>query len=40
MRNWDCYVTEEIVKGKVFEYIKEKFETILSEIEERHLKMY
>lgn len=40
MRNWDCYITEEIVQGKVFEYIKEKFETILSEIEERHLKMY
>ena len=40
MCDWDCYITEEIVKGKVFEYIKEKFETILSEIEERHLKMY
>lgn len=39
-RNWDCYLTEEIVQGKVVEYIKEKFEQILTEIEERKLPMY
>lgn len=38
--NWDESLTEEIVQGKVVECIKEKFEQILTEIEERKLPMY
>ena len=39
LRNWDFNITEEIVNGKVFQYIKTKFEEILAEIEERKLPM-
>ena len=39
IRYWSYDMTEEIVQGKVFEYIKTKFEEILAEIEERKLPM-
>ena len=39
IRYWGYNITEEIVQGKVFEYIKTKFEEILSEIEEQKLPM-
>jgi len=39
IRNWGYKITEKIVKGEVFDYIKKKFEEILSEIEELQLPM-
>ena len=38
-RNWSYYITEEIVSGKVSNYIMNKFEEILSELEEQKLPM-
>jgi hypothetical protein len=35
IRNWGYYITEEIVSGKVFNFIKNKFEDILIEIEQK-----
>lgn len=35
IRNWGYYITEEIVSGKVFNFIKDKFEDILIEIEQK-----
>lgn len=39
IRDWGYYITEKIVRGEVFDYIKKKFEEILLEIEERKLPM-
>ena len=39
IRYWGYDITDEIVQGKVFEYIKTKFQEILAEIEERKLPM-
>lgn len=39
IRNWDYNITEEIVQGKVFDYIKKKFEEMISEIDELKLRM-
>lgn len=39
IRNWGFYITEEIVSGKVANYIKNKFEEILIELEELKLPM-
>ncbi len=39
IRNWDYNITEEIVQGKVFDYIKKKFEEMISEIDELQLRM-
>lgn len=39
IRNWNCHITEEIVSGQVCDWIKNKFDEILSEIEERNLPM-
>lgn len=38
--NWNYNLIEEIIQGKVVEHIKEKFEQILTEIDERKLPMY
>ncbi len=38
-RNWDYNITEEIIQGKVFDYIKKKFEEMISEIDELQLRM-
>ena len=38
-RNWSYYITEEIVSGKVFNYIKNKFDEILIEMEDNQLLM-
>ena len=38
-RNWSYYITEEIVSGKVFNYIKKKFDEIMIEIEDNQLPM-
>lgn len=35
IRNWGFHITEEIVDGKVFKFIKDKFEEILIELEEK-----
>lgn len=40
IRDWGYYITEKIVRGEVFDYIKKKFEEILLEIEERKLPMH
>ena len=37
--NWDYYITEEIVQGKVSQFILQKIEEILAEIEELGLRM-
>lgn len=39
IKSWGYHITEEIVQGKVFNHIKEKFTEILHEIEERQLLM-
>lgn len=39
IRDWGYHITEKIVRGEVFDYIKKKFEEILLEIEERKLPM-
>ncbi|MBQ9640083.1 MAG: hypothetical protein IJV06_00745 [Bacteroidaceae bacterium] len=39
IRDRNCYITKQIVSGTVVGYIKEKFGTILHEIEEKELKM-
>lgn len=39
IRNWDYPITEKIVKGEVVGFIKQKFEEILAEIEEKELRM-
>lgn len=39
IRNWGYDITEEIVEQKVFEYIKTKFEQMITEIDERQLPM-
>ena len=39
IRNWGHHITEEIVKGEVFEWIKNKIDEILSELDERNLRM-
>ena len=39
IRNWDYNITEEIVQGIVLNYIKKKFEEMISEIDELQLKM-
>ena len=39
IRNWDYNITEEIVKGDVFNWVKNKFDEILSELDERNLRM-
>ena len=39
IRNWDYYITEEIVNGDVFNWVKKKFDEILSELDERNLRM-
>ena len=39
IRNWDYNITEEIIQGKVFDYIKKKFEEMISEIDELQLRM-
>ena len=38
-RNWNFYITEEIVSKKVFNFIRDKFEEILLELEEQKLPM-
>lgn len=37
--NWNIEIIDKIVQGKVFDYIKQKFEEILAEIEELGLRM-
>ena len=37
--NWNIEIIDKIVQGKVFDYIKQKFEEILAEIDERGLRM-
>lgn len=39
IKDWNCYITKEIISGTVVNYIKEKFEMILQEIEGRNIKM-
>lgn len=39
IRNWDFNITEEIVNGDVRNWIMNKFDEILSEIDERNLRM-
>ena len=39
IRNWNYFITEEIVEGKVFKFIKNKFEEILLEITQKELPM-
>lgn len=39
IRNWDYNITEEIVNGDVLNWIKNKFDEILSELDERNLRM-
>lgn len=39
IRDWSYHITEKIVHGEVFDYLKKKFEEILLEIEERKLPM-
>lgn len=39
IRNWDYGITREIVEGKVAGYLKEKFNEMLQEIEEKNLEM-
>ena len=39
IRNWRFNITEEIVQGRVFDYIKMKFEEILTEIDQLQLPM-
>lgn len=39
IRNWGYNITEEIVQGKVFDYIKKKFMEMISEIDELQLRM-
>ena len=39
IRNWDYNITEQIIQGKVFDYIKKKFEEMISEIDELQLRM-
>lgn len=39
IKDWNCYITKEIVSGTVVDYIKDKFEMILQEIEDKQLKM-
>ena len=40
IHNWNCHTTEEIVSGQVCDWIKNKFDEILSEIEERNLPIH
>lgn len=37
--NWSYHITEKIVKGEVFDCIKQKFEEIIAEIDEQQLRM-
>ena len=37
--NWGYHITEKIVKGEVFDCIKQKFEEIIAEIDEQQLRM-
>lgn len=39
IKDWSCYIIKEIVSGTVADYIKDKFEMILQEIEDKQLKM-
>jgi len=39
IRNWNYEIIDKIVQGKVFDYIKKKFEEIISEIDELQLRM-
>lgn len=39
IKDWNCYITKEIISGTVVNYIKEKFEMILQEIEGKNIKM-
>lgn len=39
IRNWGYHITEEIVNGDVFNWVKNKFDEILSELNERNLRM-
>ena len=39
IRNWGYHITEEIVKGDVFNWVKNKFDEILLELDERNLRM-
>lgn len=39
IRNWGYHITEEIVNGDVFNWIKNKIDEILSELDERNLRM-
>ena len=39
IRNWNYEIIDNIVQGKVFDYIKKKFEDIISEIDELQLRM-
>ena len=37
--NWNYEIVDKIVQGKVFDYIKQKFEEMISEIDELQLRM-
>ena len=39
IRNWSYVIIDKIVQGKVFDYIKKKFEEMISEIDELQLRM-
>ena len=39
IRNWNYEIIDKIVQGKVFDYIKKKFEEMISEIDELQLRM-
>lgn len=39
IRNWDHFITEEIIEGKVFNFIRDKFEEVLMEIKQKNLPM-
>ena len=39
IRDWGYHITEKIVKGEVFDYIRQKFEEIIAEIDEQQLRM-
>ena len=36
---WDYHITEEVVNGEVYTWLKDKIDEILSEIDERNLRM-
>ena len=39
IRNWGYNITERLINGDVFNFIKDKFEEIIKELEERELVM-